>query len=158
MNANTVEGYGSGGTLSLQDDSTPSTIISLSASNITVTGTVVPSATATYDFGSTTRYWKTSYISAMHVAQIIGTPGGPISIDTEGVQNAFYATNGTASFLITGTSHLIQIVTGSVAPAGVAVAISNAPTGVAAFPVEYWEVLGVSGAARYIPLLGVGIG
>ena len=55
---------------------------------------------------------------------------------------------------IDNTNHLLQFLTGLTAPGAVAVAITNAPAGVAATPVEYIKVEGTGGATRYIPLLG----
>jgi hypothetical protein len=43
-----------------------------------------------------------------------------------------------------------------IAPGAVTVVMTNAPAGVSASPLEYWEVLGSGGGVRYIPLLGNG--
>ncbi len=66
LETNGVAGFGGGGVLTLQNNnSSPVTFISLGSSAISVTGTLYPATTATYDLGDSTHRWENAYISTV---------------------------------------------------------------------------------------------
>ena len=132
---------GNGSALILADEASGThTNIVLSSTQVTVKGSIIPSATATYNIGSSSEAYSEAFVNTVNAQ----------------TTTLSFRTGGTESFNIVNASHLIQITTGLTPGGSNTVVMSNAPTGVSASPLEYWEVLGTGAGVRYIALLGNG--
>jgi hypothetical protein len=108
---------GGGGVLALNNSATPATAIGLNASNIDVTGTVVPHASGTYSLGSNAKFWD-----RLHVGRIDGDsslPGITITDDGAAPTSSLQLTDTfgeitTPSFTIADTSsHTLFLTNGN---------------------------------------------
>jgi len=73
---NVVQGIGGSSVLTLQNASTADSAISLQLTIIDVIGTVQPHAAATYDLGTSSKYWANGWVGTANVHDIVQGFGG----------------------------------------------------------------------------------